>query len=309
MIIITPNITIDRVVSVDELVPGAVLRTPTALVSAGGKGVNVARTFAALGSRAHLVGFAAESDGQLLDELFAQEPFNFLRVPLAGHARVATIYREKSGRTTVVNELGPVVVDDDWQCLESAVSAQLASGEHRTLVCSGSLPPGSPVEGYARLTVLAQRAGCGVVVDAARDVLAKALSAAPDFACPNLSEALGILGGNRLDLVAESHPDLPEMACDAARAPCERGAIRAVVTGAAVSDGGNARWVPAPKVDAVNVVGAGDSFVGGLVYSLEHSGDTDRAVDFGVATASAAVELPVAGQVRADRAQWLFDRM
>ncbi|MBH0109159.1 hypothetical protein I6E81_03150 [Salinibacterium sp. NG22] len=43
MIIVTPNFTIDRVVSVDEL------------VSAGGEGVNVTRTLAAMDSRADLV--------------------------------------------------------------------------------------------------------------------------------------------------------------------------------------------------------------------------------------------------------------
>ncbi|MBH0109158.1 hypothetical protein I6E81_03145 [Salinibacterium sp. NG22] len=43
------------------------------------------------------------------------------------------------------------------------------------------------------------------------------------------------------------------------------------------------------KVDAV---GAGDSFVAGFVSSLEYSNNIDRAVDCGVAIASAAVVVP-----------------
>ena len=43
MVIAGPNLTIDRTLSIDELRPGEVLRFERAVVTPGGKGVNVAR--------------------------------------------------------------------------------------------------------------------------------------------------------------------------------------------------------------------------------------------------------------------------
>jgi fructose-1-phosphate kinase PfkB-like protein len=43
MLVAGPNLTLDRTVSLDELRPGEVLRFDEAVVTPGGKGVNVAR--------------------------------------------------------------------------------------------------------------------------------------------------------------------------------------------------------------------------------------------------------------------------
>jgi fructose-1-phosphate kinase PfkB-like protein len=52
----------------------------------------------------------------------------------------------------------------------------------------------------------------------------------------------------------------------------------------------------------VNPVGAGDSFVGGLVYALESGRTPVDAVIFAAATATASVEQELAGGVDPDRA-------
>ena len=64
VLIAGPNLTLDRVLSIGELVPGGVLRATEALVSPGGKGVNVARVAAALGVPAVLGAFVRGRTGR-----------------------------------------------------------------------------------------------------------------------------------------------------------------------------------------------------------------------------------------------------
>lgn len=309
MLIATPNITVDRTVRLPQLRPGDVLRPSRAVVTAGGKGLNVGRARHALealagpgrrgGGRTTLVGFRGRADAGLVDRLFAVEPVRFVGVDVPGEVRVATIYLEQSGRVTVLNEPGPEVAAADWVRYEQAVAAELAIGRHETLVCAGSLPPGAPEEAYARLVHIGHSRGVRVVVDAARGALARCLPAGPDVVTPNLAEAEGILSGQSREAVDEAGLDVPLRARDAVRALCERGARSAAVTagaaGVAYGDIGGVVWVPTLDVRVVNPIGAGDSFVAGLVYALEGGSSTLDAVTFAAATATASVEQELAG--------------
>jgi 1-phosphofructokinase family hexose kinase len=300
LLVVTPNIAVDRTVRLPQLRPGQVMRTARAVVTAGGKGLNVGRALHSLGGeRATLVGFRGRTDAELVDRLFAAEPVRFAGVDVPGESRVATIYLEHSGRVTVLNEPGPEVSTADWDRYEQAVAAELATGRHRTLVCSGSLPPGAPDDAYRRLVHIGHRAGVRVVVDAARAALGACLSAAPDVVTPNLAEADGVLRGHPEEAVDEAGPDVPRRAGAAVRALCARGARSAAVTagaaGTAYGDVDGAVWVPTLSVAVVNPIGAGDSFVAGLVYALEGGTSGMDAVTFAVATATASVEQELAG--------------
>jgi 1-phosphofructokinase family hexose kinase len=307
LLVATPNIAVDRTVRLPELRPGRVIRPSRAVVTAGGKGLNVGRTVRALGAGpATLVSFRGRADAEYVDRLFAVEPVRFVGVDVAGEARVATIYLEESGRVTVLNEPGPELTAGDWERYEQTIAAELAGGRHQTLVCSGSLPPGAPDDAYARLVHIGHRAGVRVVVDAARTALGASLPAGPDVVTPNLAEADGVLNGHADEAVDEAGPDVPERAAAAVRVLCARGARSAAVTAGAAGvaygeAAGGVAWVPTLEVTVVNPIGAGDSFVGGLVYALEDGVSGVDAVTFAVATATASVEQELAGGVDSRR--------
>jgi 1-phosphofructokinase family hexose kinase len=302
LLIATPNTAVDRTVRLPELRPGQVMRPSRAVVTAGGKGLNVGRAWHALAAApATLVSFRGTADAEIVDRLFAVEPVRFLGVDVPGEARVATIYLEQSGRVTVLNEPGPELTLGDWARYEGVIAAELAGGLHQTLVCSGSLPPGAPDDAYARLVHIGHRAGVRVVVDAARAALAATLAVGPDAVTPNLAEADGVLNGHTDEAVDEAGLDVPHRASAAAEALCARGARSAVVTagaaGAAYCDTGGVAWLPTVKVDVVNPIGAGDSFVAGLVRAGEGGASGVDAVTFALATATASVEQELAGGV------------
>jgi 1-phosphofructokinase family hexose kinase len=302
VLIAGPNLAIDRTSTVSELRPGNVLRLGDVVVTAGGKGVNVARAARALGVPAVLVGFLAGRAGRAAGALMDEEGLEVRGVPAPGELRTCSIILERGGRVTVLNEPGPELSAADWSALEAVVEAALP--DHAVLVCSGSLPPGAPVEGYARLVERARAAGRTVVLDANGPVLAAALAAEPDAVTPNLAEAEALLGRRGSEAV-EASPDARPRALTAAAELVARGARAAVVTaaaaGAAVARDGERVWLDAPAVRARNPIGAGDALTAGLAAGLERGDDVIDAVRRGVATAAASVESVRAGDLDAAR--------
>jgi 1-phosphofructokinase family hexose kinase len=296
-----PNLTIDRTLSIDELRPGEVLRFERAVVSPGGKGVNVARVARELGAGAVLVGFVPGRTGAAAAALLADEGVSLRGVEVVGELRSTAVVLERSGRVTVFNEPGPPLAPGDWERYEAALADGLA-GE-RVLACSGSLPPRAPDDAYGRLVALARGVGALAVVDVGGSQLAAALAAGADVVTPNLAEAEGLLHGRADETVETGDPVVVrERALAAAGALVGRGARRAVVTaaaaGAAVADGPEAWWVAGLSVAAVrNPIGAGDALVGGLALALERGEPFADAVRAGMACGAASVETEVAGVV------------
>ncbi len=306
MLIAGPNPTFDRTLAIAELRPGEVLRFDRAVVTPGGKGLNVARAARSLGHPAVLVSLLPGRTGEAAAALIADEGVELHAVPYPGELRSSAIIQERDGRTTVLNEPGPPVGEREWAAYERAIEARL--GAHGVLVCSGSVPPGSPPDAYGRLVVLARAAGVASVVDATGETLLRALDAAPDLVTPNLAEAetaLGLAsGGQAVTSAADARP----RALAAAEALVRQGARSAVVTadaeGAALlASGGAPEWIAAPRVVEVrNPNGAGDVLPGAMAAALERGEPLAAALRAGVAAASASVEHPTAGELDPARA-------
>lgn len=303
MIVVTPNLCVDRTHWLDHFATGTVSRPRRVLVTAGGKGVNVARTLRDLGRLPTVLGYRPAADGAGLERLLAAEGMASSLVEVPGELRSAIIVIEDGGRVTVLNEPGPTLTAAHRDALLERVAQRLQRSGARLVVGSGSLPPGLPADTYARLCRTARAHGAAVVVDTSRDALAAVLAAEPDLVTPNLAEAEGLVTGAVVEAAAdEGDPaDARERAHLAARGLRAAGARRAVVTagghGAAYADAAGERWFDAPAVAVRNPIGAGDALVGGVADRLLAGADWVDAVRRGVLVASAAVEHPHAGRV------------
>jgi 1-phosphofructokinase family hexose kinase len=314
MLIAGPNPTIDRTLTIAELRPGEVLRFEHVAITAGGKGLNVARAARALGVPAMLVSFVPGHTGRAGAAMVAAEGVELRGVPSPGELRSTAVILEADGRTTVLNEPGPGIGPADWEAYERELAAHIAG--HGVLVCSGSVPPGSPRDAYARLVALAGAGGLRSVVDAGGVTLEAALAAGADVVTPNLGEADGVLGigGGGTEQVDAAHDARPR-AVAAAVALVTRGARAAVVTaaaaGAALACADAAPvWIPSPTVAEVrNPVGAGDVLAAGLAAALERGEPLEAALRAGIAAAAASVESPVAGELDPARARALAASM
>lgn len=309
MFVVTPNLCFDRTLWVDRFEAGMVSRPSRVEVTAGGKGVNVVRTLRDIGRPARLLGLIPDGQGAELERLLDEEGIQLRSVRVAGAVRGATIILEADRRATVLNEPGPKVGEAECEALLATLAQELVghSGP-AVVVCAGSLPPGLPSDTYGRVVSIVHEHGGVAVVDAAREALAAAVPFGPDAVTPNLGEARALLDG--ADAEHSLHDDDVEGTREAATCAASRlhelGARTAVVTAGAngvawVGEDGEAHWEPSHEVTLVNPIGAGDSFVGGLVAGLSESLDWPSAVRFAVAVAGAAVEQSTAGHVDAAR--------
>jgi 1-phosphofructokinase family hexose kinase len=301
VIVVGANLTVDRTLRVERLIPGTVMRPLTVVVTAGGKAVNVCRASRAWGVRPRLVANLPGRAVELVGDLLAAEGHDVVPVRSHGEIRTATILIEDDRRISVINEPGPPMSAADHDAFLDAVDRECFG--HGVVALSGSLPPGEVASGlYAEVVVIARKHGLRVVVDAARSDLAAALPAGPDVVTPNLAEALAMLSGHASSEAVE--PDLPNLhsvALDAANQLREAGAGAALVTvgrhGVAAADSEGAVWISAPKVTEVSAIGAGDAFVAGLCCTLEQGLGLRDATVRAVASGAASVCTDLAGQV------------
>lgn len=291
LLVVGPNLTIDRTSTLAALRPGEVLRTRDVRVTPGGKGVNVVRAATALGASASLIGFLPGRLGGVAAQMLADEGVALRGVACDGELRSTSILISDDGRVTVINEPGPPVTAAQWSALEDEVTAGLHGAD--LLVCSGSVPPGAPADAVARLVLLARTARVQVVVDTSSARLGPAVTAGPDLVTPNLAEAEALLGGAGGRTQARAFA--------AAEALVKLGAGAAVVTagaaGAALAGPGEPVWLPAPRVTVRNPIGAGDACTAGLAVGLLRGLPLAAAAALGVAAASASVESWLAGDV------------
>ena len=304
-LVVCPNLAVDRVLRLERLSAGDMLRAQCLQQQAGGKGANVIRSLRALGGAGLLLGFAGGHTGRLIAELADEEDIEFEFVMLGGEARICTVFLEGDGRRTDVFEYGPTIEAVDERALVEAVHAlPAAAGEWAVL--NGSAPPGAAPGFYAALVVALRRSRYRVLLDAAGEQLRGALAERPDLVKINAAEAAGAVGGPGGSDDAEArHPAAAgtlESAQQACRQLVDLGAQAAVVTrgaeGAAGMAGGVLFSVSTPPVQAINAVGSGDCFAGGLIVGLEQGMDMPAAAP--LAAAAGAANATTAGTAEVD---------
>jgi fructose-1-phosphate kinase PfkB-like protein len=233
-------------------------------------------------------------------DLLADENVDLVAIRCSGEVRVATIVLEDSGRVTVLNEPGPRLSAEEWSAYEQAVETNLNEG---FLVCSGSTPPGTPIDAFARLAK-----GRLALVDATGQALAAALEARPEWVTPNVTEAEEALFGRAWQSTSAG-ADAADRAAGAAAELVRRGANNAAVTagqaGVAVDGVDGPSFVRAPWIRQRNPIGAGDCFAAALVVALEAGRPPAEAIRNAVAVAAASVETDVPGIFDPDRARRL----
>ena len=146
---VTPNVALDITYRVDQLTPGLSHRVRSVEERAGGKGVNVARAFHALGHDTFVLGLVGGATAGTITTDLARGGLGHELVLVEGPTRRSiAVVDARNQEATLFNEPGPRVAAPSWSDLEARLAARLP--EATALVVSGSLPPASvttPVPG------------------------------------------------------------------------------------------------------------------------------------------------------------------
>ena len=295
LICVAVNASIDKIAAVDRLVPGQIHRPELLSAVAGGKPINVARAASRLGLSVVVVPVVAGQSGSWLEESLAREGIETRPVRVPGEIRTClSILDRTTGSLTEFYEAGPTLDREGWTAIESAVTAELEPDpEASVVILSGSLPPGAPVDGYARIVALAAKAGARTAVDADGEVLARAVAAGPWLAKGNAGEAAhatGLPSGGEAEAVR------------AAVALQGRGAGIALVSrgveGTIVLDEAGIAWRVGPSPErGAYPVGSGDSALAGFLAAVASGATTEESARHAVAAGTANALRPGQGEI------------
>lgn len=287
---ITLNPTVDISTSADGIAAERKLRCTKPVFDPGGGGINVSRAIGAMGG--HSTAFVALGGpmGDKVMHLLTEQGIGLAPFKAPGETRQSiTVTDQKTGAQYRFVMPGP-----DWTPRDvTAALARIAKAapEDGIVVLSGSQPPGVPADFPARLADKIARTKARLFLDTSGDALHHLMGAharAVDVLRMDDLEAEELNGGPLVDAKASA---------DFAQGLVRRGIAEAVIV--ARGSHGNVlatadhRWFAvAAKVDVVSKVGAGDSFVAGFTLARSRGKSLSEALQFGAASASAAVMTP-----------------
>lgn len=286
IVTLTVNTALDVTAVADEVVPTEKIRCRAERYDAGGGGVNVARFAHALGASVSAVFTAGGSTGARVIDLVHASGVPEVPVLIEGATRESfTVNELASGKQYRFVLPGPVLSSGEQaRCLEAlrrcAMSAQI-------VVASGSLPPGVPPDFYQRVADICGGTGVLLILDTSGGGLSHVTSGV-HLLKPSVRELRECVGR---PLSTESEQ------IAAARDLIDRGVTMAVLVslgaqGALLVTAADSERFEALPVTSVSGVGAGDAMVAGVTVGLARGWPLERAVRFGLASATAKLQTP-----------------
>lgn len=284
IVTLTINPAIDIFVNVDHVEPTRKMRCSAPKRDPGGGGINVARVAHRLGADVAAIYPAGGALGKLLQRLLEREGIASLATPSHVETRENfTAYESDSGAQYSFVLPGSRLHAAEWQaCLDKLASLPAPP---KFVVASGSVPPGVPDDFFARAIRLAKAIGARTVVDTSRAALTAVLEEGVSLIKPNLIELSDFVGArleNERDQVA---------ACRTLTAGGQAEAVALTLgdQGALLVTATKAWRARAMSLNVVSTVGAGDSFLGGMVATLAAGRPMEQAFRVAVAAGGAAV--------------------
>lgn len=285
VITVTLNPAMDKTLTVDNYKLGMVNRATNIRYDIGGKGVNVSKVLVNFGIESTCTGFLGgiwkKDFEQELDKRNIKHKF----IDIKGNTRTNTKIVDNVNKIyTDLNEAGPFI---DENTLEKfLIEFENFCGKDDIVVLSGGVSTSIPTNIYGKLTSIAKRKGSKVILDADGDLLKLGLEEKPHIIKPNNHEL-----GNLYNIDEKDD----EQILGAAEKLRKNGIENVMVSlgekgGFYITDKG-VYYAKGLKVNVKSTVGAGDSMVAALVYSIINKFDEVETLKFATACGAATVEL------------------
>ena len=223
-----------------------------------GKAANLTRYLAQLGNDATLLGFIGHDEyAHFADSIAAsgaRQHFTVLDAPTRINVKIID---SDSGQDTEFNMRGPSVTPEQLAAVEATIVAQLPGV--KVMALTGSLPPGVPVDTYARWIRLAREHHVPTALDASGKRLSLGLASHPWLVKVNWFELSQQVGEESVGEMRAAGM-LRDWIASGTGIACVTRADRVLM---ATPEG---MWeVTTPRQVAQNPVGAGDALLAGLL--------------------------------------------
>jgi len=257
----------------------------------GGKGINVARVLGSLGTSAVAVCPLGGETGRLFRTLAADEGIALAAVETSVPTRVIDTYVRRADYDQRVEYVrGGEYSEEELDRLENALFAQLPGAE--LLAICGSASCAAAAGRVPGIIERARSMGVKVLLDSNGPALTLGAKACPDLIKPNEDELFALTGIK----------DDPALAANALLRDGVGGVLASMGRAGCMWAGQNfEEYCPSPRVETVNPVGSGDSFVAGFIYAALRGCPPQTALTIACACGAANASMfPAARITRSD---------
>lgn len=302
VITVTLNPALDKTLVVHGFAIGEVNRVQSQREDIGGKGINVSKVLKEFGIPSRAMGLMGDNLRSrfetVLDNLGIAHDFT----PTLTDTRTNIKLVDETNNTfTDINESGGIVTDKEWNHFLRRFEETLEKGD--VVILAGGVRPGVPNNAYGILTRKAKAADATVLVDAEGLLLKEAILAKPHVIKPNQMELSTLL-----DQTFNSEAEL----IDGAQQLKDQGVERILVSMGAQGSiylGKNGIYrAEGLKVPVKSTVGAGDSMVAAMVYSLLEGFDDINTLALAQGAGAASVMLEGTKACNLEQAKGLMDQ-
>jgi len=291
IVTLTVNPAVDLATQAKSVQPGHKIRTFGERYDAGGGGINVARVISELGGERLALFASGGVTGRFVEEMLTTAKVPWQAVQIQGACRISVTVRDQSnGQEYRFVPQGPELTASDC----ANILATLSEIEADWVVASGSLPPGVPSNFFGKAAGIVSARGAKFALDTSGAALKDSLGHGVTLLKPSLSELETIVG-----------QEVRSLPCQMTQAKhlVESGAAQMVALtlgagGAILATAEQVIHSPAFAASERTGVGAGDSFLAGLVFGLAGRRTTEDALRLALACGASAVQGIGTAQVR-----------
>ena len=285
IITITLNPAIDKNYTVEKLTPEHKLRCPNPRIDPGGGGINVSKALKELGTDSLALFFSGGRNGAYLQDLLKELSLNIHPINIDGETRESVVIVDKTtGREYRIVVEGPEI---GLSSLDEIIE-QIRLNKPSYVIASGSIPKGLPANAFARIAKAVKESGARFIADTSGEPLHHAVNEGVFLLKPNLKELSNLAGVESLEL-----NDVDEAAMELIhQGKCEVVVVSLSSSGAMLVTKDGYHHIPAPTVERKSTVGAGDSMVAGMIWSLMQGKTYLEMAMMGVACGTAATMSP-----------------
>ncbi|HCU22309.1 MAG TPA: hypothetical protein DF698_05370 [Candidatus Atribacteria bacterium] len=299
ILVVTPNPCIDKTLFVESIHPQPKIKVEKVKEIAGGKGSNVSRVLHQLGIEVRHFVLLGGYTGQRVKSLMELDGISVFPAWISQLTRVVTTVVGRSWQQVAYFEPGPVISPQEMDQVLLTFERIIPSVE--LIVFCGSVSDKSAYSIYCRMIQIAKKNRLKTIIDSRGIPLIEALKAQPWMVKMNREEAEETWGRkiNRGDDFFNFYEFLKRKGIDYL-------ILTLGEKGAWFRGEGTSWFGYPPKVNSINPVGSGDSFLAAFVFGLVNGKEWNECLRLGIAAGAANAQTWGAAAITWDDIQLLL---
>lgn len=266
ILVVNLNASVDKRYEMINLSKGSVMRARTVENTPGGKGIHVANVATILDEECLVTGFLGGKTGEFIEERLKRYGIKSDFVKIKGETRECLAITTDDLIQTEILEPGPVI--DEKEQVKFKEKFNELSESANIIVISGSVPQNIKVTFYRDLIEIANKKNKRVLLDTSGKLLDEGIKGKPYFIKPNRDE-IEVLTGRKIQSTNDAINEIKNFQNEG----IEFVVISLGEEGSVVGFNKKIYKVSVPKVNAINPVGSGDSYVAGIAIGLTRNYD------------------------------------